>query len=137
MCYLPTQRILKITLRPTVNRPVCLGVKHPSGAQNLIFFYCQTVAGFLMWDTFSVERLICRLQFLLVLASTVILGPEYFTVSDSRLPKPGGPGPRIYIPLEQGGPVITPGTGFPFRRLLQLAGLRWRYSNPPPRGNSE
>jgi hypothetical protein len=22
----------------------------------------------------------------------------YFTVSDSRLPQPGGPGPRIYIP---------------------------------------
>jgi hypothetical protein len=23
---------------------------------------------------------------------------------------------------------------FPFRRLVRLAGLRWRYSNPPPRG---
>jgi hypothetical protein len=29
----------------------------------------------------------------------------YFTVSDSRLPQSGGPGPRIYIPQEQGGPV--------------------------------
>jgi hypothetical protein len=29
----------------------------------------------------------------------------YFSVSDSRLPQPGGPGPRIYIPQEQGGPV--------------------------------
>jgi hypothetical protein len=28
--------------------------------------------------------------------------------SDSRLPKPGGPGPRIYIPPEQDGPVIYP-----------------------------
>jgi hypothetical protein len=36
----------------------------------------------------------------------------------------------MYISHEQGGPVITPGTGFPFRRLLRLAGLRWRYSNP-------
>jgi hypothetical protein len=34
------------------------------------------------------------------------------TVSDSRHPQPGGPGPRIYIPQEQGGPVIPPGTGF-------------------------
>jgi hypothetical protein len=59
---------------------------------------------------------------------------QYFTVPDSRLPQPGGPGPRIYIHHEQGGPVIRPGTGFPFRRLLRLAGLRWRYSNPPPRG---
>jgi hypothetical protein len=26
------------------------------------------------------------------------------------------------------------GTGLPLRRLLRLAGLRWRYSNPPARG---
>jgi hypothetical protein len=58
----------------------------------------------------------------------------YFTVSDSRLPQPGGPGPRMYIPQEKGGPVITPGIGFPFRCLLRLAGLRWRYSTPPQRG---
>jgi hypothetical protein len=38
----------------------------------------------------------------------------YFNVSDSRLPQPGGPGPHIYIPQEQGGPVIPPGTGFLF-----------------------
>jgi hypothetical protein len=38
----------------------------------------------------------------------------YFTLSDSRLPQPGGPGPRIYLPKEQGGPVIPPGTGFLF-----------------------
>jgi hypothetical protein len=40
-------------------------------------------------------------------------------------PQTWGPGPR-----EQGGPYIPPGTGFPFRRLLRLAGLRWRYSIP-------
>jgi hypothetical protein len=38
-----------------------------------------------------------------------------------RLPQPGGPGTRTYILQEQGGPVIPPGTGFPFRRLLRLA----------------
>jgi hypothetical protein len=58
----------------------------------------------------------------------------FFTVSDSRLPKPEETGRRIYIPQEQGSPVITPGTGFPFRRLLRLAGLRWRYPTPPPHG---
>jgi hypothetical protein len=31
-------------------------------------------------------------------------------------------------------PVTPPGTGFPFHRLVRLVGLRWRYSNPPPRG---
>jgi hypothetical protein len=39
-----------------------------------------------------------------------------------RLPQPGGPGSRIYIPQEQGGPVIPPGTGLPFCHLLRLAG---------------
>jgi hypothetical protein len=32
------------------------------------------------------------------------------------------------------GPVTTPGTGFHFRHFLRLAGLRCRYSNPPPHG---
>jgi hypothetical protein len=59
---------------------------------------------------------------------------SYFSVSDSRLPQPGGPGPHIYIPQEHGGPVLTTGTGFRFRRLLRLSGLRWSYSNQPPRG---
>jgi hypothetical protein len=36
----------------------------------------------------------------------------HFTVSDLRLPKPGGPGPCIYNPQEQGGPVIPTDTGF-------------------------
>jgi hypothetical protein len=40
-------------------------------------------------------------------------------------------GPRIYIPQWQGGPVIPPGTGFAFRRLLRLAELRCRYSRTP------
>jgi hypothetical protein len=51
----------------------------------------------------------------------------YFTLSDSRLPQPGGPGPRIYRPQEQGNPFIPSGTGFPFRRLIRLTGLRCRY----------
>jgi hypothetical protein len=34
-------------------------------------------------------------------------------------------GPRLHILLFQ----IR---DFPFRRLLRLAGLRWRYSTPPP-----
>jgi hypothetical protein len=52
----------------------------------------------------------------------------HFTFSDSRLHQPGGPGSRINISQEQGC------TGFPFRRLLRLAGLRWRYSTPPAHG---
>jgi hypothetical protein len=87
-----------------------------------------------MWGAFSDERTDLPFTIYAVLASTVIL--RSFTVSDLRLPQPGGPGPRIYIPQEHDGPVIPPSTGFPFRRLLRLARLRWRYSNPPPRGRT-
>jgi hypothetical protein len=53
-----------------------------------------------------------------------------FTVS-LRLPQPGEPGSRIYIPQEQGGPVIPPGTGMnssewqlPYNKhVLQSVGL--------------
>jgi hypothetical protein len=58
----------------------------------------------------------------------------HFTVSDSKLHQPGRPGPPIYIPQQQVGPVISPDTGFPFRPLRRLAGLRWTYSTQPPHG---
>jgi hypothetical protein len=41
----------------------------------------------------------------------------------------------LYLcPPVTGWSSYTPGTGFRFPRLLRLAGLRWRYSNPPPHG---
>jgi hypothetical protein len=43
----------------------------------------------------------------------------HFTVSDSRLPQSGGPGPRIYIPQEHSGPVITPASGYLARLLSE------------------
>jgi hypothetical protein len=48
---------VQVHLRPTVSRPVCLGVRPPSGAYDQIFVFCLTIAGFLMWDTFSDERM--------------------------------------------------------------------------------
>jgi hypothetical protein len=82
--------------------------------------------------------LICRVQLLLALARAVILGSESRGTHDHillsqipRLVQPGGPDPRIYIPQEQVGPVMAPGTGFPFRRFLRPAGLLWRYLTPP------
>jgi hypothetical protein len=131
---------VKVILRPTVSRPVCLGVKALIWGLRPDFYFCQTVAGLLMWGALSDDRT--------VLPFTIAAGPRqrrhfwvlvprdswpYFTVSDSRLLQPGGPGPHIYsdIPQEQGDPVIPPGTGFPSSRLLRPTGLRWRYSNPP------
>jgi hypothetical protein len=91
-------------LGPTISPPVCLGIKHPSGAYDQIFVSVKTVAGLLMWGALSDGRTVCSLQLLLALASSVTLG------SESR-------GTRDHILLSQ----IRE---FPFRRLLQLAGLR-------------
>jgi hypothetical protein len=107
------------------------------------FYYCQTVASMLMWGTlFNVRR---GLSFTIAAVARRRSHPRvwipldswsYFTAWDSKLTQPGGPGSRIYISQEQGDPVILPGTGFPFLRLLRLTGLRWRYLNPPPHRGS-
>jgi hypothetical protein len=66
-------------------------------------------------EALSVTRgRVCSLQLLLPLASAVILG------SESR-----GTHDHILLPQIR---------YFPFCRLLRLAGLRWRYSTPPPQG---
>jgi hypothetical protein len=50
--------------------------------------------------------------------------PAQSFLGHESLGTPGwrGPGPHIYIPQEQGGPVIPPGTGFPFSRLYDPQG---------------
>jgi hypothetical protein len=113
-----TQQVkAKVMLRPTVIRPVYLGVKHPSGAQDQI---CVTVRQLRVVDVRRPPWRRTGLSF------TVAAGPRqhshshvwvqrdswpYFTVSDSRLSQPGGPGPRIYIPQEQGGLVVPQALG--------------------------
>jgi hypothetical protein len=64
-------------------------------------------------------------------SSAVPLGSESRGTQDHallsqclRLPQHVRPGPSIYIHQEQSGPAVPPSIGFPFRRLLQLAGLR-------------
>jgi hypothetical protein len=102
---------LSLILRPTVSRPVSLGTKHPSGAYDQILITVRQLR--VCWcGAFSLTRArVFRLQLILVLASTVILGSESL-------------GTRDHILLSQ---ILD----FPFRRLLRLAGSRWRYSTPP------
>jgi hypothetical protein len=68
---------------------------------------------------------------LLVLASAVSLESESRGTQDHillsqflRPPQSIGRGPRIYIPQEQGGPDMPPGTRFFFCRLLRPASTR-------------
>jgi hypothetical protein len=109
------------------------------------FFFKLNICCYSPYVTTSLMRgWVCRLELQPVLVSALILRSESCKIHDHILlsqirdsPQPEVPGPRIYMPQEQGGPVIPPGSGFPFRRLLRLAGLRWWYSTPPPHGVNE
>jgi hypothetical protein len=97
------------------------------------FFFQLNTCGHCPCVTSTLTRgWVCRLQLLLALVSAFILRSESRRTHDHiycltfETSSTWSPGPRIYIPQEHGGPVIHPGTWFPFSRLLRLAGLRWR-----------
>jgi hypothetical protein len=48
---------VEVKLRPKISRPIYLGVGLPSGAHDQIFVLCLTIAGSLLWVTFSDERM--------------------------------------------------------------------------------
>jgi hypothetical protein len=131
-----------------------LKLRRRSVGQSVLFsgFHLELMTNFVIsvrqlraswcWAPSLTRGWVCNLlvQLFLDLARAVTLGSkshrthDHVLLSHFRLPLLEGPGPRIYIPQEQGVPIISPGTGFPYRRLLRLSGLGWRYSNPPPHG---
>jgi hypothetical protein len=111
---------------------VCLGIEYPCGTCDqilfpvgmLLFEICGLVSmGHPLWreDGSAICGVITQW-------SESLRTRNHTLLSHLRLHQPGGPGSRIYIPQEQGGPVIPPGTGFPLCRLLRLTGLRWRFA---------
>jgi hypothetical protein len=101
---------VEVNLRPTVIRPVCLGVKRPSGTSDQFFFLLEMSFRQLPLCYFVATSLtkgrVCNLlvQLILSLARAVTLRSKsrrtqgHTLLSHLRLPKPGRPGSRIYIP---------------------------------------
>jgi hypothetical protein len=107
---------VKVTLWLTVSQSVWLGIEHPCGICDQILLpvgmLLSEICGLvsvgrpLWWEDGSAT------------CSVITQWPESCKthnrtlLSHLRLPQPGRPGFNIYIPQEQGGPVIPPGTGY-------------------------
>jgi hypothetical protein len=48
---------VEVNLRPTISRPVCLGVGIPYGTHDQFSFISLTIAGFLIWGALSDEKM--------------------------------------------------------------------------------
>jgi hypothetical protein len=101
---------VEVNLRPTVSRPVCPGVRRPSGTRDQFFFLSEFSFRQLRLCYFVAPSLtrgrVCNLlvQLLLGLARALTLGSKFrrthvhILLSHLRLPQPGGPGPVFISP---------------------------------------
>jgi hypothetical protein len=119
---------VEVNLRPTVSRQACLGVIHLSGARDQFFFLLEISFRQLRVYYFVAPSLtrgrICNLLYncFWAFARAVTLGSksrrihDHILLSHLRLPQPGEPGSRIYIPPPPGTgwPSYTPGHWVPF-----------------------
>jgi hypothetical protein len=130
VCVHSVELEVEVNLQPTVSWPACLGVRRPSGTRDQFFFLLEISFRQLRVCYFVAPSLtrgrVCNLlvQLFLGLARAVTLGSKsrrthgLILLSHLGLPQLGGPGSHIYIPQEQGGPVIPPGRS-PVQGVLQ------------------
>jgi hypothetical protein len=119
--FLDLLQLTGIYVRRTVCQSVLLSGSHLKPMARFFFSVWRLRVSWCV-APFLTRGCVCNLlvQLLLGLARAVTLGSkprrthDHILLSHLRLPQPGGPGPRIYIPQEQGGPVIPLSTGFPF-----------------------
>jgi hypothetical protein len=128
---------VRVTIRLAVYRQsVCLGAK-PLKNRDQHLFQLNTCSNN-PYIAYSVTRgWVCRSQFLLVLTSAVTLRSESRGTHDHNLQSQirdsrnlDGQVPVFISPRNRMARLYAEALGSPFRRLLRLAGLRWRYSNP-------
>jgi hypothetical protein len=137
---------IAVNLRPTVSRPVCPGVRRPSGTDDQFFFlleiaFRQLRICYFVEPSLTRER-VCNLlvQLLLGLARAVTLGSKsgrthaHILLSHLRLPQPRGPGSRSISPRNRVAQLYSRALGSLFVASYDSQRLRWRYSNPPPHG---
>jgi hypothetical protein len=106
---------VQVTLRLTVSQSVSKSwCQAPSGDHDQTFITVERYGVVFCEAPFLTRGRVCLFYMLLALASAVFLRSESLWTSD-----------RI---------LLSQIRDFPFRRLLQLAGSRWRYSNLPPHG---
>jgi hypothetical protein len=105
---------VEVTLRLTVSQSVCLGIEHPCETCDLILLSVEILLSEIC-SFVSVGRPFWREDGSAIFSvitqwSEARRTRNHTLLSHLRLPQPGGPGSRIYIPQELGGPVFPPGS---------------------------
>jgi hypothetical protein len=135
---------VEVNLRPTVSRPVCPGVRRPSGTCDQFFFLLEISFRQLRLCYFVAPSLtrgrVCNfhVQLLLGLARAVTLVSKsrrthgHILLSHLRLPQPEGQVPVFISPRNRVAQIYPRVLGFLSVASYDSQELRSRYSNPPP-----